>query len=217
VVVPTGAGVGSAFGFLKAPIAYEAVNSHLVSLNHFDAKLVNNIFAELRHEAEAIINLAGRSEGLSERRFADMRYRGQGHELNVELPAREYTDADGATLQELFDQQYSKTYSRTIPNLGVEALTWMLVLVAKPTQRPAETRAAGAAVPAPVERTKPVFDGEIGQFVTASVIRRDAMPAGSTFTGPAVIVEDQTTTYVPSAFEGSVNAHGHLVLRRRTS
>jgi len=218
VVVPTGAGVGSAYGFLKAPIAYEAVNSHLVSLNRFDAKLVNAIFAELRREAETIIHLAGHRDDLAERRFADMRYRGQGHELNVELPARDYADSDAATLQELFDQQYRKTYSRTIPNLGVEALTWMLVLVGKRKDATAEAKpASGPAGPAAIERTKPVFDGEIGQFVTASVIRRDAMRPGDTFGGPAVIIEDQTTTYVPSAFEGHVNAHGHLVLTRRTA
>jgi len=218
VVVPTGAGVGSAYGFLKAPIAYEAVNSHLVSLSRFDAKLVNAIFAELRREAETIIHLAGHRDDLAERRFADMRYRGQGHELNVELPARDYADSDAATLQELFDQQYRKTYSRTIPNLGVEALTWMLVLVGKRKDATAEAKpASGPAGPAAIERTKPVFDGEIGQFVTASVIRRDAMRPGDTFGGPAVIIEDQTTTYVPSAFEGHVNAHGHLVLTRRTA
>jgi N-methylhydantoinase A len=43
------------------------------------------------------------------------------------------------------------------------------------------------------------------------------MQAGSTFSGPAVIIEDQTTTFVPSAFAGSVDAHGHLVLRQRTT
>jgi N-methylhydantoinase A len=76
---------------------------------------------------------------------------------------------------------------------------------------------AGAAGPAPIERTKPVFDGEIGQFVTASVIRRDAMQEGATFAGPAVIIEDQTTTFVPSAFNGHVNMHGHLIMKRQTS
>jgi N-methylhydantoinase A len=172
----------------------------------------------LRREAEVIIHLAGHHDELAERRFADMRYRGQGHELNVELPARDYTDADAATLQELFDQQYRKTYSRTIPNLGVEALTWMLVLVGKRQETaPEATHAAAVASPAPIDRTKPVFDGEVGQFVTAAVIRRDAMQPGSTFCGPAVIIEDQTTTFVPSSFTGNVNVHGHLVLRRRAS
>jgi len=117
----------------------------------------------------------------------------------------------------LFDQQYRKTYSRTIPNLGIEALTWMLVLVGKRKDKTSEpARATDLVGPAPIEQTKPVFDGEIGQFVTASVIRRDAMQDGSTFSGPAVIIEEQTTTFVPSAFKGHVNAHGHLILKRHT-
>ena len=94
----------------------------------------------------------------------------------------------------------------------------MLMLVGKRNETTLEaTLVAPAASPAPIERTKPVFDGEIGQFVTTAVIRRDALPAGSTFSGPAVIIEDQTTTFVPSTFAGSVNTHGHLVLRRRAS
>jgi N-methylhydantoinase A len=218
VVVPKGAGVGSAYGFLKAPIAYEAVHSHLVSLNRFDAQSVNSIFAQLRREAEEIVHLAGQYDGLIERRFVDMRYRGQGHELNVEIPTREYGDADAATFQELFDQQYRKTYSRTIPNLSVEALTWMLFLAGKPAFHPTEAAlAAEPTEPARVDRTRQVFDAEIGQFVPASVIRRDDMRPGSPFEGPAIIIEDQTTTYVPSAFKGVVSSHGHLVLTRRAT
>jgi len=99
----------------------------------------------------------------------------------------------------------------------VEALTWMLVLVGKREDTATEPKPdAGAATPAPIERTKSVFDGEIGQFVTASVIRRDAMQEGATFAGPAVIIEDQTTTFVPSAFNGHVNAHGHIIMKRQT-
>ena len=45
---------------------------------------------------------------------------------------------------------------------------------------------------------------------------RDALPEGATFSGPAVVVEDQTTTFVPSDFDGRVSGHGHLVLTRRS-
>ncbi|MCC6888719.1 MAG: hydantoinase/oxoprolinase family protein [Hyphomicrobiales bacterium] len=217
VVVPKGAGVGSAYGFLKAPIAYEAVHSHMMALDRFDAELLNAIFDRMRQEAEAIVTLAGQTSGLSERRFADMRYRGQGHELSVELPARRYDGSDAEALQNLFDLHYRKTYGRTIPNLSVEALTWMLVLTATPTERAIEaTVAPDRSEPIPVDGRKKVFDVEAGQFVEALVIRRDAIPAGSPFGGPAVIFEDQTTTYVPPSFEGMVNPHGHLVLTRRS-
>ncbi len=215
IVVPKGAGVGSAYGFLMAPIAYEAVHSLLMPLDRFDPRPVNALFAGLRREALEIVRLAGQGGVLNERRFADMRYRGQGHELNVELPVRDYTDADAQAYQELFNLQYRKSYGRTIPKLRVEALTWTLLLACEPTDGAAPAAMpAVAAEPAPIEGSKPVFDAELGKFVAAAVIRRDALRPGSTFEGPAIIVEDQTTTYVPGGFQGAVSSHGHLVLKR---
>jgi N-methylhydantoinase A len=215
IVVPKGAGVGSAHGFLLAPIAYEAVHSLLMPLDRFDPEPVNALFAGLRREALEVVRLAGQDEGLSERRSADMRYRGQGHELNVELPVREYTDADASTYQELFNIQYRKNYGRTIPKLRVEALTWSLVLSSQPMPDAAAAAMPEiSAGPAPIDGSKQVFDAELGKFVTASVIRRDALQPGSTFDGPAIIIEDQTTTYVPGGFKGTVSSHGHLVLER---
>ncbi len=218
VVIPEGAGVGSAHGFLRAPVAYEAVHSQLVGLDGFDAKTVNGIFQDLRSEAEGVINLAANKAALTERRYADIRYRGQGHELSIELPARQYGPDDAKLIGELFGTQYRKNYGRNIPGLKAEVLTWTLVLaVATEAQAPAETEDvdtadAGAA---PIERTSRVFDTEIGDFVEASVIRREQVQPGSTFAGPALLVEDQTTIWVPSSFDGSVSSHGHVILRKR--
>ena len=86
--MPTGAGVGSAHGFLRAPVAYEAVASHVVSLKSFDADAINEVFARLRADAKSIVDLGVGYGEIVERRYADMRYRGQGHDLSVELPAR---------------------------------------------------------------------------------------------------------------------------------
>jgi N-methylhydantoinase A len=216
IVVPKGAGVGSAHGFLKAPIAYEAVHSFLMPLDDFDPTRVNAVFAGLRREAEEIVCLTGRTEHLAERRFVDMRYRGQGHELNVELPAREYAPADSAIFGELFDRQYRKNYSRTIPNLSVEALTWTLLLTSSSVSTVADpVTSDGAPRPAPIEGSKQIFDVELGEFVTASTILRKTMGPGSTFSGPAIVMEDQTTTYVPSGFDGIVSSGAHLLLQRR--
>lgn len=214
VVVPSGAGVGSAHGFLKAPIAYEAVHSLLMPLDRFDAAAANAVFARLRKEALEVVRLAGEAENLIERRFADMRYRGQGHELNVELPPRTYGDADADVFQELFNDQYRKNYGRTIPKLAVEALTWTLVLSSQPAPEPAAPPVPKTSAPPPIDGNKQVFDAECGGFVTASVIRRDALRPGSRFKGPAIVIEEQTTTYLPDGFAGSVSAHGHLILER---
>ena len=66
IVVPVGAGVGSAFGFLRAPIAYEVVRTRHLRLDLFDAKTVNGLFTAMREEAEAVIRLAAPKEKLVE-------------------------------------------------------------------------------------------------------------------------------------------------------
>lgn len=217
IVVPAGAGVGSAHGFLRAPVAYEAVHSHFMALASFDADVVNDIFHELRSEASRIVELAKGYGPASERRFADMRYRGQGHELTVEIPARAYLGTDATVLADLFARAYRKNFNRTIPNLGVEVMTWTLVLSRKPPT--AADNFLAAPQPdssASGESVRQVFDPESGTFMMACVLQRNALPVGAHFCGPALIVEDQTTTYVPATFEGSVSAHGHLVLARRS-
>jgi N-methylhydantoinase A len=217
VVVPTGAGVGSAHGFLRAPVAYEAVHSHFMPLSSFDPDRVNGIFHTLRVEASRIVELASGYGEATERRFADMRYRGQGHELTVEIPARPYVADEAAILATLFADEYRKHFNRTIPNLGVEVMTWTLVLSRKaPTASAPVLAVAHPERGAARETTRRVFDPESGGFVAAAVLSRAALPAGSRFNGPALIIEDQTTTYVPASFDGSVSVHGHLVLDRRS-
>ena len=215
VVVPAGAGVGSAHGFLRAPVAYEAVRSHVISLSDFDAHDVNAIFDELRAEAEAVLALASRRRDYAERRFADMRYQGQGHDLGVEIPARRYGDGDGAMLERAFHETYRGHFNRTIPGLRAQALTWTLVLYLA-DESPVETAPqTPPAVKAAVRGRREIFDAGLGRVVDADVIDRATAPIGATFTGPAVVTEDQTTTYVPPGFTGSINANGHLILERR--
>ena len=217
VVIPVGAGVGSAHGFLKAPVAYEAVASHVLSLKSFDNTAINALFARLRAEARKIVDLGVGYGPIAERRFADMRYRGQGHDLQVEIPAREYAANDAAALAELFDSTYRRVYNRVIPGLAVEALTWTLVLSRAP---PAALSDAPNAVPAAslaeADGVRRVFDADVGAFVEASVFARGKMKPGARFSGPALIVEDQTTTFAPSAFDGIVSPEGHIVLTRRS-
>ena len=215
VVVPKAAGVGSAFGFLKAPIAYEAVHSQIMHLAKFDVNAANHVFADLRKEAEVVVRIASADRPLRERRFADMRYKGQGHELAVEIPARLYEAADGAALAELFEAQYQKNYGRRIPNLTVEALTWTLVLSAVEEETKAAPLNKAAASQAKAIRHTRVFDAEMGDFVEAQVISREASPPGATFNGPALVVEDQTTVWVPSSFDGRISYGGHVILERK--
>src|SRR6185295_780684 len=98
VLVPSHAGVGSAVGFLRAPIAYEVVRSQLQRLDGFDPDGANALLAAMRAEAEAIVRRGEPDAPLTESRSAFMRYRGQGHEIAVKLPARPYRAEDAGEL-----------------------------------------------------------------------------------------------------------------------
>src|SRR4029077_3062571 len=120
VLIPANAGVGSAVGLLRAPVAYEIVRGRLVRLSEFDPATVNSLLAEMRAEAEAVVRRGAPDALLSERRAAFMRYRGQGHEIAVELPVRAFNNTDRAAITALFEDAYRRLYSRPIPGVDVE-------------------------------------------------------------------------------------------------
>lgn len=213
VIVPVAAGVGSAVGFLQAPVAYEVVRSRYALLDAtFDADGLNTLYAEMRAEAEQIIAEAAPGAVLIETRTADMRYHGQGHEIAVDLPAGPYDKSLRDTLSGLFETAYAATYSRRIPGLEVEVMNWTLRLSAIVDDPAPCPPMPDGSVPEPAG-TRELFDPEAGILSTAPVYRRDALAPGSTITGPAIIAEDETTTVVLTGFTARLNAVGYIVLQ----
>jgi N-methylhydantoinase A len=154
IVVPPDAGVGSALGFLGAPIAYEVVRTLLVRLDDLEQQTIEALFAGMRAEAEAVVRLGFPHGALAETRTGFMRYRGQGHEVAVPLPDGAL---DPAALRTAFDATYARVYGRVIPRLEVEAVTWTLSL-AEPHALPARLAPAadaGAAIPGGVVWWRP--------------------------------------------------------------
>ncbi|MCY3856826.1 MAG: hydantoinase/oxoprolinase family protein, partial [Rhodospirillales bacterium] len=132
VIVPTGAGVGSAIGMLRAAVSYEVVRSRYVRLSEFDPRAANALLGEMQAEARAVV-LAGAGAGaeLEETRHAYMRYVGQGHEIVVPLASRTLADADRETLAAAFDTEYARLFSRTLPDQEREVLSWTLTITAR--------------------------------------------------------------------------------------
>jgi N-methylhydantoinase A len=213
VLVPAGAGVGSAHGFLGAAIAYEVVRTRLLRLSEFDAAAVNALFREMRAEAEAVVRLGAGGGALRDTRTAFMRYRGQGHEVAVELPAETYGPDGSARLHAAFEDAYREVYGRVIPKLEVEALTWTLAL-SEP--RPLPERLAEpepAPAPEPAGR-RSLLDPGTGEEAVAAVHARGALRPGARFAGPAVVVEAETSTLVPRGFTAGVVAGGHILIEK---
>jgi N-methylhydantoinase A len=216
VIVPTGAGVGSAHGFLCAPIAYEVVRTRFMRLDAFDPEVINSLFVQMYSEAEAVVRLGAPDAPLVELREAFMRYRGQGHEISVPLPNAAFALGDTASLRDWFDEQYKAVFGRIIPGLDVEVITWALTL--STANDAPDVIPAAPSVPAPIPTgERLLFDPGAEAAATAKIYERESLSIGARGQGPAVIMEAQTTTVVPAAFTFEVDGAGNLVLNRSLS
>ena len=219
VVIPPGAGVGSALGFLRAPVAYEVIRSHYQQLSSLNVNETNRLLEEMREEATAVVEAGAPGQQLAQTQTAFMRYLGQGHEVGVEIPVIvEQTPLDesaGETLRAAFEREYHRLYERIIPGVEVEILTWTL-LVSTLRESPSSVASQpDSYVPVPVGQRQ-LIDAESGQFDEAPCYDRASLEAGATILGPAVIVEQDTATVVSAQYTAVVHTAGYIVLERKT-
>jgi N-methylhydantoinase A len=211
IIVPPDAGVGSAIGFLAAPAAYELVRSRYMRLDRFDAAAATELIGGMQREAMAHARAAAGDRPVSSRRSAFMRYAGQGHEISVTLPDRPLEPGDAATFRQAFEAEYTRLFARYIPGAVIEIMSWV-VLATTDTEMPRQLgKAAPQPAPAPAgERS--VFDARLGRRIPVPVYERSRLAAGVAIAGPALVVEEGTSTYVSPSFDLAVDAGGALVL-----
>jgi N-methylhydantoinase A len=216
VIVPSNAGVGSAVGFLAAPIAYELVRSRHARLDAFDVAAVSDLLDEMATEARALVEPGAAGAPVRERRAAFMRYVGQGHEITVELPNRRLTAADLAGLRQAFETDYAALFERSIPGAAIEVLSWSVLATTEPRNpsRVAEVTRKPAGMAA---GSRKFFDGRAGQVVEIPLYHRDQMAPGATIEGPAVIAEDETSTFVSTSFDAHIDGAGSIVMERKAA
>ena len=213
VIIPTKAGVGSAVGFLAAPIAFEVVRSRYVPLESFDAQAANALFDEMRAEASSIVAEGAPGERLVERRAASMRYMGQGHEIIVELPVRPLRDEDALVLKQAFETAYRHLYGRLIESLEIEALSWSLTVSTEPPEVAPTPKTAD--LPAPSSPLAREVRDPLAGTVRMALYERAALAPGTCLQGPALVIESETTTVVPVGFDLRVDGLGYLELSRK--
>ncbi len=214
VIVPTAAGVGSAVGFLRAPVAYEVVRSRYALVDEtFDVDALNEVYTDLRREAEAIVAPAAPGEELIETRTADMRYRGQGHEISFTLPPGPYDASIADTFAELFLAAYEASFGRQIPNVAIEVLNWTLRLAAR-QDPPAPCPDAPADTAVEPSSWRDVFDPDEAVMQSVPVYRRPDLRPGHMFPGPAIISEDETTSVVLNGYVARINGLGYIVMSK---
>lgn len=214
LLIPPGAGVGSAIGFLRAPFGFESVRSAYSRLSRFDADAINRTISELVAEATSFVRSGAPDADPNLECTAYMRYVGQGWEVPITIEVRDYADVDGASFRALFDTQYEHFFGRVIDGLDVEIVSWSLRATSKVTP-PARISTVGKAGDATVRGTREIFDVQEGRFQQASVVSRHDMKPGDWVAGPAVITERETSTIITASREVVMQADGCLLVRAK--
>jgi N-methylhydantoinase A len=214
ILVPKGAGVGSAIGFLRAPIAYEVTRSAAVSLDDFDPKHVNDLLDRMTSDALAVVKPAVKSQAVTIQRIADCRYVGQGHEIRIRVPVRRLTQADGAKLRAEFERLYRQIYGLTIAGMEAEAITWSVTASSR-TAPPKRAKSARATSAPKHKAKRKVYDAALGKMVDTPIYWRFDMAPGSRIKGPAIIAEDETSTIVGANFTARIDGLGYIMLEKK--
>ena len=213
IVLPALAGVGSALGFLLAPVSFEVVRSRYMSLAKFDAVTANRLLRSMLAQARRVVRGAAGRTPLFESRGAHMRYLGQGHEILVTLPIRPLAARDVSTLRQAFERRYEQLFGRIIPDADIEILTWSLTLTTRAAVMPKD------GLPRSQRRATPS-----GHCLVVEANRRPArwpvywrsdLKSGCRIAGPALVAEHDTTSVVPAEFAAAVTRRGNLLLERR--
>lgn len=209
VIIPTNASVGSAVGFLKAPVGYEVVKSLRMLLNVFQAEKVNELLKKMRNEAEKIIQNTSGKVSFVEERYAFMRYAGQGHEIKVAIDNADLSNEHSAKIKSSFEEQYEKLYSRILPNADIEILTWSLSLSIANEEK---TSFKNLKSFNKIKESKLVdfVDYERNEKIKIPYFERSELKPGDIISGQCIISEDQTTVVVSKNFNTKVLSNNFL-------
>ncbi len=213
-LVPVGAGVGSAIGFLRAPFSFEASRSVFMRMSDFDTKMVKRLFAEMTSESAQFVRSCDAKAKILTNHKLYMRYAGQGWEIPINLSALQAERPDAETFMQLFETEYANLFGRGVDGMEVEITLWSVnafTADAKPTpvDRPVAVKTARPRT------RRSLFDPALGRHTDASVVQRTDLRAGKQMAGPAVVTEAETTVVVPNSRHVFVHSDGTLEIQQK--
>jgi N-methylhydantoinase A len=210
LIVPSGAGVLSALGFLVSPIASEEITSYVCRLDKMDWAKVNGFINDMKEKGFVFLASAKlEKENASVSIVADMRYAGQGHEITVRMPNQTLSAESLSIIEQNFIEEYHLRYGRTINNMPIETVTWRL-LVSGPTPTLTPKQAVLGVQEKALKGKRNLYFGS--GFVDAPVYNRYAMDANETIAGPCIIEEMESTTVIGPNSSVRVDAYKNIII-----
>jgi N-methylhydantoinase A len=198
LLVPPGAGVGSAIGFLRAPFSFEANRSVYMRLSDFAPDTIRGLLSDLEQEATGFVRTCDASAEIQTEFKVYMRYSGQGEEIPVIIPAAQAQDPDAAAYQSLFETDYAALFGRVVDGMDIEITVWSAnaTTLPAPVEMVREQVETGTAESSGMRQ---IFDPALGKSVASSIVLRNQLDVGLSVPGPAAITEDETTIVLPSS------------------
>jgi len=216
IIVPQNSSVGSAIGFLWAPIAYEVVRSCYMTTQQFDAATANKLLTDLHAEAFEVVCKDAGQGNVKIKRSAYMRYVGQGHEIEVPLPEGELSAKDNVAIQSSYEFHYQSLFGRIIPQRDIEFLSWS-VEVCGPQPIRVEEQVTPRTQPARAATQRNAYCPELKAMIDYPIYERDKLVPGNCLSGPALVLEAQTTTYIPGNHNLHIDNLLNLVIERKST
>jgi len=213
LLVPGGAGVGSAIGFLRAPYSFEANRSAYMRLSDFDPDTVRQIWRDLETEATEFVRSCDATADIQSERKVYMRYIGQGWEIPVPIGLSDSENPHKDRYLQLFENDYASLFGRTVKGMDVEITGWAVnATTAADLADPITQTGRNAA--APISGTRKIFDPGVGIETDAAVVVREQMQTGHGVQGPALVTEDETTIVIPASRMAIRQADGCIDIRK---
>ena len=198
LLVPPGAGVGSAIGFLRAPFSFEANRSVYMKLSDFDGDKIRSLLSDLKSEATAFVRTCDAVSPILPEFKVYMRYSGQGWEIPIDLTEDQSMHPNAEVFEARFIEDYTRLFGRPVAGMDIEITVWSVNATTPPEEvaRVAENTSGSAAAQTGTRR---LFDASQAKFLEAGVVYREQMQAGQNADGPAAITEAETTIIVPAS------------------
>lgn len=198
VLVPPGAGVGSAIGFLRAPFSFEANRSVYMKLSDFEPARIKTLLTDLEAEATGFVRTCDEVSPILSEFKVYMRYTGQGWEIPIELTEEQAMNPVAATFEARFIEDYTKLFGRPVAGMDIEITVWS-VNATTPPEKVARTIEISGSDRATSVGARLLFDPATATFLNADVVNRFDMKVGERAAGPVAVVEDETTIIVPAS------------------
>lgn len=217
VLVPPGAGVGSAFGLLVAPLSFDLSRSRLERLDAADWPAVLALVDEMTERATGQLREAGvPAERVRVALAADMSLVGQSYEVAVHLSRDAVAAGDVAAIEAAFQQVYEGRYGRRGHGFPIQVLTWRVRAVESTGVHGALAEVQARALARPGDARIGVRDAyfpEAGGYASCAVFDRYRLLPGSVLEGPAILEERESTTVVGPGARLEVDAYRNLVIQ----